>query len=295
MRRRSQYRCREARTPQARKTLILLCSAVSVAALCSAWVRAQSSPAQSFDIISIKPNHSLNAGTALRNGIPGHFGTTNLSLRDVIEYAYNVKPGQIEGLPAWADSEKYDIDAKLEDTAAEQEKSLPWLQRAELTRTRVQSLLADRFRLQLHHQTKDMAVLALAIAKGGPKLSEEAATPAPADPHSLPPGSLGMMKSGGNWIIAANQSPLRNLIQALTGQPEVSGRILLDQTGLSDKYTFTLQWTPENLSDPTPASSDAPGPSLFTALEEQLGLRLESTKTAVDVLVVDHVERPTAN
>ena len=82
---------------------VLLCLAVPIAAACSTWVRAQSSPAQSFDVISIKLNHSINSGTSLRDGthgMPGHFGTTNLSLRDVIEWAYDVKDGQIEGLPA---------------------------------------------------------------------------------------------------------------------------------------------------------------------------------------------------
>ncbi len=103
-----------------------------------------------------------------------------------------------------------------------------------------------------------------------------------------------MRMKAGNWIIAANESPLRNLINPLSAQPEMSGRILLDRTGLSGKYSFTLQWAPQSLSG-AGAATEASGPSLFTALEEQLGLRRESTKAPVEVLVIDRVERPSPN
>jgi len=101
--------------------------------------------------------------------------------------------------------------------------------------------------------------------------------------------------NGEDLVIVANQAPLSVLINPLLAQPEVSGRILLDQTGLTGKYTFTLKWSRQNLSAATTPSSEMPGPSLFTALEDQLGLRLESTKAPVDVLVIDHVEQPSPN
>ena len=271
---------------------------VCVSLLCANSERGQSSSAQSFDIISIKPNRSTNSGSSLRDGthgIPGHFGTTDYSLRDVMEYAYNVKAGQIEALPGWASSEKYDIDAKMDDAVAEQERSLPRDQEAQLIRTRVQSLLADRFGLRLHHQTKDMPVLALMVAKSGPKLSTEAAKPLPGDAHPLPPGSFIMKMARSEWIMTSNQASLDLLIRALSGQPEIRGHILVDQTDLNGKYTFTLQWAPQNLSAATEPSSESPGPSLFTALQQQLGLRLESTRAPVDILVVDHVEPPSPN
>lgn len=296
----TRYLRREVRKPRCRTALTSVILTLFFAAACGMWTWAQSSAAQSFDVVSIKANHSVNSGTSLRDGshgMPGHFGTTNLSLRDVIEWAYDVKEGQVEGLPAWAASDRYDIDAKMDDAAAEKERSLPSDQEAELIKTRVQSVLTDRFGLQLHHETKDRAILELTVAKGGPKLSEQAATPAPGDPHPMPPGSLGMRMSGTQWILTSNQDPLSVLVLSLSGQPEVSGRILLDRTGLSGKYTFTLRWERQNLSAVPGPSSEAggPGPALFTALEEQLGLRLESTKAPVDVLVVDHVEQPSPN
>lgn len=289
---RSRYHCRET-GPHTRKALFFLSLATFIA-ICGSWVRAQSSPPRSFDVISIKPNRSINSGNSYGDSISGTFTARNLSLLALIEYAYDVKEGQIEGLPAWADSEKYDIDAKVDDATAAQERSLSRDERAKLTSTRVQSLFADRFALRLHHETKDMPVLALTIAKSGAKLSKEAATPVPGDPHPMPPGSIVIGAPGAERSIKSNQMPLAMLINFLSGLPEVSGRVLLDETGLTGKYTFNLRWTPQNLSEPT-TSPETPGPSLFTALEEQLGLRLESTKVPVDVLVVDHVEEPSPN
>jgi uncharacterized protein (TIGR03435 family) len=276
------------------KALVLALLAPFVSAICGTFARTQSEPAQSFDVVSIKLNHSLNAGMSLGDSIPGKFTATNFSLLFLIEYAYDVKRGQIEGLLAWAETERYDVDAKMDDAVAEGERSIPRDEREKLARTRVQFLLADRFGLKLHHETKDMPALVLTVAKGGPKLSEAAAKSAPGEAHPLPPGSLGMRMKAGDWIIAANQSPLRNLINPLSAQPEMNGRILLDRTGLTGKYSFTLQWASQNLSG-AGAATDSPGPSLFTALEEQLGLRLESTKAPVDVLIIDHVEQPSPN
>ncbi len=264
-----------------------------IAAISCTWVRAQSSLAQSFDVISVKPNRGENLGTSLSDSLPGKFAARYYSLLWVMEYAYDAKEAQIEGLPAWADSEKYDIDAKMDDATAEQEKSLSREQRTKLTRTRVQSLLADRFALQLHHETKNIPVLELTVAKGGSKLVETPLVPAPGDPHPLPPGSLTMGANAGQWTIVSNQEPLKILVNVLSGQPEVRGRVLLDRTGLTGKYTFKLQWSTQNLS--AAPSSDTTGASLFSALEEQIGLRLESAKAPVDVLVVDHVAQPSPN
>lgn len=296
MREHSRYPYRAAQPAHLRKPVATLSLAPFITALYGTWVRAQSSSAQSFDVISVKPNRSVNSGSSYGDGLSGTFTARNLSLLVLVEYSYDVKEGQIEGLPTWADSEKYDIDAKIDDGAAAQEKLLSRDERAKLTRTRVQSLLADRFGLTLHHETKDLPVLELTIAKGGAKLSETAATPAPGDAHPLLPGSIVITAPGTERSIRSNQVPLAMLINFLSGVPEVSGRVLLDQTGLTGKYTFELKWAPQHLSDAA-SSSDTigPEPSLFTALQEQLGLRLESTKAPVDVLVIDHVERPSPN
>ncbi|MGH9572271.1 MAG: TIGR03435 family protein, partial [Candidatus Acidiferrales bacterium] len=265
--------CRDTARPHGWKTLVAVFFTFFIPAVSGTFARPQSAPAQSFDVISIKPNHAMNAGSSLGDAIPGSFTVKNVSLLYLVEYAYDVKQGQIEGLPSWASSEKYDIIAKIDDAATAQEKSFPYNQRSRLAKARVQGLFADRFGLKLHHEVKDLPVLELTVAKGGPKLSEAAATPTAGDAHPLPPGSLGMRMNGGDWIIAANLSPLRNLINPLSAQPEVSGRVLLDRTGLNGKYTFTLQWARESLSAATAPASETPGPSLFTALEDQLGLR----------------------
>lgn len=278
--------------PRGWKTSAWLFVAMPVLAIWTAQVRAQSAPAQSFDVVSVKPNGSINAGSSMGSGLPGKFTSKNNPLLSVIEYAYDVKEAQIEGLPAWASSERYDIDAKMDDEEAAQEKSLSRDEREKLSRTRVQRLLADRFGLQLHRETKDTSVLALTVAKGGPKFNAQGIAATPGDPHVL--GGPGLMYSP-NGKLVSNQAPLRMFIDALSNQPEIRGRMLLDRTGLDGSYTFTLQWTPQNLSGSAAASNDAPGPSLFTALEEQLGLRLESTKASVDVLVIDHVEKPSPN
>lgn len=286
--------CRDTARLHGCKTLVAVFFTLSVAAICGTFARPQSSAAQSFDVISIKPNHSINVGSSLGDSMPGTFTVKNFSLLYLIEYAYNVKEGQIEGLPSWASSEKYDVIAKIDDVAAAQEKSLPYEQRSRLAKVRVQGLFAERFGLKLHHETKDLPVLELTVAKGGPKLSEAALQPGEKEAHPLPPGSFMTGMTGAEWIMKSNQTPLRILITALSGQPEISGRVLLDRTNLSGKYSFTLQWARENLSAAT-AASEMPGPSLFTALEDQLGLRLESTRAPVDVLVIDHVEQPSPN
>lgn len=280
--------------PRGWKALTLAFLTLFIPTICGTFAHPQSSRSQSFDVISIKPNHSVNEGTSLGDSLPGTFTAKNFSLLQLLEYAYDVKEGQIEGLPSWASSDTYEIIAKTDDAAAAQERPLPYDQRRQLIRTRVQALFSDRFALMLHHETKDLPVLTLTVAKGGPKLSEAALTPAEGDAHPLPPGSFMTGMTGAQWIMKSNQAPLSILITALSGEPEISGRVVLDRTGLSGKYSFTLQWARENLSADT-AASGTPGPSLFSALTQQLGLRLQSTKAAVDVLVIDHVEPPSPN
>ena len=271
----------------------------AVLALASvSFLDAQSTgPEQKFDVISVKPNLSAKFMFGIRDSTPGKFSTTNTSVRDLLEEAYDVKEAQIDGAPAWVATDKFDVDAKVDDALAVQEQSLSRDQELRRMRLRVQSLLADRFALKLHHETKDMPVLALVVAKGGTKMVESPGTPASADSPG-PPGSVTMSTKTGNpieWVLTSNGAPLRILINALSGQPEVRGRVLIDRSGLTGTYVYKLQWAQQNLSAGGQPSSEASGPSLFTALEDQLGLRLESTKAPVDVLVVDHVEQPSPN
>lgn len=272
--------------------MVACCGVICAAFFAVTLTHAQIGP-EVFDVISVKPNRAANSYFNFHDSSPGTLTVTNGSVKDLIEYAYEVRAPQIEGAPAWVGAEKFDVDAKVDDSIAAQERSLPRDQENQLMRARVQSLLADRFKLQLRHETKDMPVLALVVAKEGPKLVEGTGAPVSAD--SPPPGSLTMRVNAGQWNLASNGAPIQTLIQVMSGQPEIAGRMLVDQTGLTGAYVYKLQWTAQNLSASGAGASDASGPTLFTALQEQLGLRLESTKAPVDVLVVDHVEEPTAN
>src|SRR5690348_10037361 len=204
----------------------------AVLALASvSFLDAQSTgPEQKFDVISVKPNLSAKFMFGIRDSTPGKFSTTNTSVRDLLEEAYDVKEAQIDGAPAWVATDKFDVDAKVDDALAVQEQSLSRDQELRRMRLRVQSLLADRFALKLHHETKDMPVLALVVAKGGTKMVESPGTPASADSPG-PPGSVTMSTKTGNpieWVLTSNGAPLRILINALSGQPEVRGRVLID-------------------------------------------------------------------
>ena len=178
--------------------------------------------------------------------------------------------------------------------------------RVAATQHMMQMLLADRFKLKVHQETKELAIYALIVAKNGPKLHE--AKPGDTYPNGLkgPDARSGAgMMFGGREGLTAQGVPIANLVRHLSLQ---LGRTVIDKTGLAGKYDFTLKWTPDEIRSsmfkgpesgpPGPAStafSDSSGPSLFTALEEQLGLKLESQKGPVEIVVIDHVERPSEN
>jgi uncharacterized protein (TIGR03435 family) len=274
-------------------------------------VRAQSSqvaeaPLPSFEVASVKPNHSGTSRRFFSFGDPGRFTATNVTAKMIIEFAYNVKDFQLSGGPSWINSEGYDINAKVDDSLAEQLQKLPLEQRLDQNRLMLQPLIADRFKLKLTRETKELPVNALVVAKGGPKLTSTAFTPP--DPSSsnpaTPPNGPGIGFNGIGKLVATDM-PVSALADVLPMQADLGGRMILDQTGLAGKYDFTLQWTPVNpvmtiggvTLPPLPgAAAPVPdGPSIFTAIQEQLGLKLESTKGPVDTIVIDHVEEPSEN
>ncbi len=252
---------------------------------------------QPFEVISIKPSKPGDDMIRLWMS-PDKFTTQGQTIKEVIKFAYDIKSDeQFSGGPSWIDSEKYDIEAKEDEATAGKLQKLPMEEHANQIRLMVQAMLADRFKLRVSHETKEIPVYALVVAKGGPKMKEEppATTPdAIAHPRMfiqfMGPGQLAGTNIG-NGLLA----------DALTRQPEL-GRLVVDETGLKGHYDWTLKWTPEQI-DPMfrgPAGAPAPppdasGPSIFTALEEQLGLRLEARKGPVEVLVIDSIERPSPN
>ena len=167
----------------------------------------------------------------------------------------------MSGGPSWVGSEEYDIVAKPQGETSN-EKILAM----------ARDLLAERFNLTLHHESREMPVLALAVAKGGPRLQPSV-------------GAGGPEIRGGRGRLVARQVTMGLLAAQLAGR--VLGRVVLDRTGIAGKFDVNLEWTPDENPDL--------GPSIFTALQEQLGLKLEPQKGVVDILVIDHVERPSAN
>lgn len=193
-----------------------------------------------------------------------------------------MKESQISGIPGWADSEKYDIVAKGEGNPT-QDQLVAMLQ----------GLLADRFKLNYHQVTKELPVYALVVAKGGIKLQESkegsCVVPGPGDaavvPGQRPPNFCGTDFWRGSQI-DGTRIAISQLIVALDSRLD---RSLIDKTGLNGVWNVHLTWNPEDAAD------DNAGPSMYTALREQLGLRLEATRGAVPVLMIDHIERPSEN
>jgi uncharacterized protein (TIGR03435 family) len=278
---------------------------------------ARSAP-PSFEVASIKPNHSTENRRFI-NSNGSRFVATNWTAKKLIEYAYNVKDDQLAGGPNWLDSAGFDINAKIEDSFAQALLKLSPERHTEQVREMLQSLLAERFNLKITHRTKEVPIYGLVVAKNGPKLTPtKASPPLPGQPPgqqpppppgrdgslSVPSGCFGCMMMGGGQIAAVG-APISNLADALSMQQEIGGRIVLDKTGLTGNYDFALQWTPTFSGSGGPGENPAIGqtaplpdssrPSLFTALEEQLGLKLESTKGSVDVIVIDHIEEPSPN
>ncbi len=230
-----------------------------------------------FSVVAIRPDKS---GYGSWQGGPAPYGYSarNVPVAELIYFAYGLRcPGQLLGLPGWAGSERFDVEAKMDEDDAAAFQELSGQQQREQAALMLRPLLADRFKLKLHHETRELPVYALVVAKGGIKLKE-----------SREPGNLDGMGTNRGFIgVRASRIGGR----FLEGLSDAAGRIVIDRTSLTGNYDITLRWTPDGSQTSDP---DAP-PDLFTALQEQLGLKLVQTKAPVDVLVVDHVERPSEN
>jgi uncharacterized protein (TIGR03435 family) len=248
----------------------------------------------------------------------------------LIQQAYDVRDYQISGAPSWLNSERYDIVAKAD---------VPNITR-DMAKVLLQSLLAERFNLKIHRETKELPIYALVIGKDGHKLHESETQPTsqagsqPPDPSkpvqkgtynvgaggtagaavSVGPGGKVVdteapVKSGsmirmGRGQLSAQMTPVSAIAAMLAQQ---LGRPVIDKTDIKGNFDFSLQWTPDETqrgpglggmdrpATDSPLPSDTSGPSIFTAVQEQLGLRLEATKGPVEILVIDHVEKASGN
>jgi uncharacterized protein (TIGR03435 family) len=213
---------------------------------------------------------------------------TNLSIKNLIASAYDIRQYLISGGPSWVDSTGFDVQAKVAAEDVPLFKKLSPAQRGFMLR----KLLTERFHLAVHTETKTLPVYDLVVANGGPKLTASAPVPPPppdADPSDRPKPRSWM--SMGNGMLKLENMPLSSLANQLGYSLD---HPVIDKTGLTGKYDLSLKWRPDN-QPPSDNSSDDQAPGLFTALQEQLGLKLESSKGPVATLVIDHVEMPTEN
>jgi uncharacterized protein (TIGR03435 family) len=248
----------------------------------SAWALGQNTAAvQAFDAASVRPGAPDDVRGSTFEFPPGGLKVTNGTLIGIIESAFEVRDFQILGAPGWAKSDRYNIVARSASGDGSVEISA--------TRRKLQTLLSQRFQLKAHHETRDLPIYVLTTAKAGSKLKEENASNTPAGIH----WTCGQM--------TGTRTSMANLTTYLSRE---LGRPVLDRTGLLGHYDFHVDWTP----DSGPCAGSAPddagpravvsplsGPSLFTALREELGLKLESTKGPVEVIVIDSVEKPDHN
>lgn len=223
-----------------------------------------------FEVASIR----LHPGEITLSADPSIRGSrvvgTAITLVDLLTYAYGVRYGQISGVSGWAKTEHYDINAK-----AEGEGPLG----KEQARLMMQTLLTERFHLQTHRESKDMPVYALVVARNGHKLKQSAADAK---------GNNGVVGSAKGMRMEATRGTMEQLARQLSGS---AGRPVVDRTGLTGYWAYTFEWIPASWT-PEPDSNT---PSMFTAIQEQLGLRLEPSQAPFDMLVVDRAERPSAN
>jgi bla regulator protein blaR1 len=231
------------------------------------------------EVATIKPHQPGNEQTDFST----HGGTLlikNLTLGFIMSFAYDLPVPQITGKPGWVDTDKWDIEAKA-DTPGELNPSQ--------TKLMMQKLFAERFGLQVHEEKRKMAAYVLSVSKDGPKMSK-------ITDASLKPGQL-LYPSG---VIIGKSLTIPTLAETL--QNYVFGKPVVDNTGLDGRWDFTLKWTPDDTQFPDapesmrhPADDANAWPALFTAIQEQLGLKLEAQKADVKVLVVDHVDHPSPN
>jgi bla regulator protein blaR1 len=261
----------------------------------------QASAPLKFEVASIKPSSSDDRRVAMMFQPGGGFRASGATLKMLLAEAYGVREFQISGGPSWISSERFDITAKAERSAASETTPDALQQMTDAERKtmqeqmaqRLQALFADRFQLVVHHERKEQKVYALVVGKNGSKLQQSQ-------------GGAGMrqgMMRMGRGSVEGQGVGLEALIRAISGQ---LGRPVIDRTGLTGRYDIKLQWTPDPGQNATalggalppgvePPPSDPNGPSIFAALQEQLGLRLESEKAPVDLIVIDRVEKPSEN
>jgi uncharacterized protein (TIGR03435 family) len=264
-----------------------------------------------FEVASVKPNNSGDGRVMFANQPGGRFTATNVTLKFLIRNAYQLQDFQVVGGPSWLTSDHFDVVAKAEDGTAPE---TPSLDRTGPNRIQlmIRALLAERFQLVFHNENRELPIYALVLARSDGKLGPDlhksevdcnalfagrgrGPLPPPGPPQPGERLPCGIRIGMGNMAIGG--APLSQIANAMAN---FLGRTVQDKTGLTGNYDANLTWTPDQMPQRPPGAPELPpidpnGPSIFTAVQEQLGLKLDSQKGPVSVLVIDRAERPKEN
>lgn len=239
-------------------------------ALCQTADKSGSKPL-TWDVISVKPNHSMDYSSSMQ-WMPDGVVFRNMTLHGLFLNAFEVRSeSQITGYPAWVNSEHFDIQAKMDADSAAAYLALKGEASGRQWQVFMQQILDERFAIKFHMEKRELPVYNLVVAKQGLKAKES--VPDEEGSSSMGPGKY-----------SAHRMQVGNLAVSLSG---LVGRVIIDKTGLTALYDVDLTWSRDGEADS--------GPSIFTALQEQLGLKLEPAKALLDVVVIDHIERPSEN
>jgi uncharacterized protein (TIGR03435 family) len=237
----------------------------------------------SFEVSTIKPNDSGLKSMQVLTFRGRTFITENSSLADLIMFAYSVQRKQILDAPDWIEKDRYDINATPDQEGTPS---------ADQVRIMIRKLLADRFQMKFHHEKRELSAFVLTVGKDGPKLK-------PSQPNGNLHG-IGIQPAKSGAMLFANNAPIPAFTSFL--QSLVLDRPVVDQTGLTGRYDMTVTFTPDDslfngqpLGFAKPADGVEPAPNFFEAIQQQLGLKLIAERAQVDVLSIDHVEKPSAN
>ncbi|HEY9137310.1 MAG TPA: TIGR03435 family protein [Terriglobus sp.] len=228
-----------------------------------------------FEVSTVKPTPPVNDGrTHINYPQGGDFSTSNVTLMQLLSWAYDVPEKRILNTPDWMNSQRFDLQAKTDATADAKLKAMSNTEANAEKKRMVQALLADRFALKLHRETQILSALDL-VVEGTPKLPESAS------------------KNNKRWDMGRTYLRGTGLTSDVIAEQfsRVAGKVVVDRTGLTGNYDVKLEWSPDDGSAP----ADSNAPSFFRAIQEQLGLKLVPAKEPLEVLVLDHVEQPSAN
>jgi uncharacterized protein (TIGR03435 family) len=268
-------------------------------------------PIYEYEIVSIKPSQPGSRGRGGRGQPTDGLTMNNVTIQQLVLQAFGVLEDQVSGAPSWLGTERFDLNAKMDTALADELQKLSAEDRGAAREKMLQALLADRLKLTFHRETKERPIYSLLVAKNGPKLQ----TPDPNREITFPDGSKRPISNGGEGRLAIMQLKpgeftmmgyavrMQSFASLLTTAME---RPVLDKTELTGKYDITMKWNNDESDSPAPAAGQpsAAPPSrladffdgaIFTAIQAQLGLKLEPGKGPVEIIVIDHIERPSGN